>query len=160
ALPTDRSLRRWLPALAAAASCVAVAEVDDDALVNAAKDANELRTIGRDYAETRYSPLDQINASNVSRLGLAWYYDTGEVRGHEATPLVADGVLYASTSWSNVFALDARTGKLLWRWDAQADRARGARACCDVVNRGVALYEGKVFVGVIDGRLAALDAKT
>ena len=67
-------------------------------------------------------------------------------------------MLYASTPWSNVFALDARTGKELWRWDAQADRVRGARACCDVVNRGVALYDGKVYVGVVDGRLVALDA--
>ena len=94
------------------------------------------------------------------RLGLAWSYDTGALRGLEATPLVANGVLYATTSWSDVFALDARTGALLWKWDARADRVRGARACCDVVNRGVALYDGKVYVGIVDGRLAALDAAT
>jgi quinohemoprotein ethanol dehydrogenase len=104
--------------------------------------------------------LRTIDSGNVARLGLAWSYDTGSLRGLEATPLVANGVLYASTPWSNVFALDARTGKELWRWDAQADRVRGARACCDVVNRGVALYDGKVYVGVVDGRLVALDAAT
>ena len=136
------------------------AAVDDAALAAAAQSGEEWLTYGRDYAETRFSLLDEIDAGNVGRLGLAWYYDTGSVRGLEATPLVAGGVLYATTSWSNVFAVDARTGELLWRWDAQADRARGARACCDVVNRGVALYEGKVYAGVIDGRLAALDAAT
>lgn len=132
--------------------------VDDAALAGAAASGEEWLTYGRDYAETRFSPLDEIHDENVERLGLAWHYDTGSVRGLEATPLVADGVLYATTSWSDVFALDARTGRELWRWDARADRERGARACCDVVNRGVALYEGRVYVGVIDGRLAALDA--
>jgi quinohemoprotein ethanol dehydrogenase len=69
-------------------------------------------------------------------------------------------VLYASADWSNVFAVDARSGRQLWRWDSKADRIRGERACCDVVNRGLALYKGKVYVGVIDGRLVALDAAT
>ncbi len=133
---------------------------DDAALEQAAQFAAEWLTYGRDYAETRFSPLDQIDEQSVARLGLAWTYDTGSVRGHEATPLVMDGVLYATTSWSNVFALDARTGEERWFWDAKADRARGSRACCDAVNRGVALYDGKVYVGVIDGRLAALDAET
>ncbi|MBX5461537.1 MAG: PQQ-dependent dehydrogenase, methanol/ethanol family [Steroidobacteraceae bacterium] len=136
------------------------AQVDDAALRNAASAPDEWITIGRDYAETRFSPLRQINSSNVARLGLAWSYDPGSLRGLEATPLVANGVLYATSDWSNVFALDARTGRELWRWDAKADRIRGYRACCDVVNRGVALYKGKVYVGVIDGRLAALDAAT
>jgi len=147
-----------LPPLVAAQT--AVRTVDDAALTGAARAADEWLTIGRDYAETRFSPLRAIDTGNVARLGLAWVYDTGSLRGLEATPLVANGVLYASTPWSNAFALDARTGKELWRWDAQADRVRGARACCDVVNRGVALYDGKVFVGVVDGRLVALDAAT
>ena len=67
-------------------------------------------------------------ATNVGRLGLAWSYDTQSLRGLEATPLMSNGVLYASTPWSNVFALDARTGRELWRWDAKADRIRGSRA--------------------------------
>jgi quinohemoprotein ethanol dehydrogenase len=135
-------------------------QVDDAALRSAAGSPDQWLTIGRDYAETRFSPLKQIDSSNVGRLGLAWSYDPGSLRGLEATPLVANGVLYATGDWSNVFALDARTGRELWRWDAKADRIRGYRACCDVVNRGVALYKGKVYVGVIDGRLAALDAAT
>jgi quinohemoprotein ethanol dehydrogenase len=134
--------------------------IDDAALTAAAETPNTWLSYGRDYAETRFSPLKQIDADNAARLGLAWSYDTGALRGHEATPLVANGVLYATTSWSDVFALDARTGALRWKWDARANRARGARACCDAVNRGVALYDGKVYVGVIDGRLAALDAAT
>jgi quinohemoprotein ethanol dehydrogenase len=134
--------------------------VVDDARLTAAASSDEWLTIGRDYAETRFSPLAQINSNNVSHLGLAWSYDTQSLRGLEATPLVADGVMYSSTDWSNVFAVDARTGRQLWRWDARADRIRGARACCDVVNRGLALYKGKIYVGVIDGRLAALDAAT
>ena len=132
----------------------------DDARLTAAASSSEWLTIGRDYAETRFSPLTQINSSNVGRLGLAWSYDTQSLRGLEATPLVADGVVYSSADWSNVFAVDARTGRQLWRWDAKADRIRGARACCDVVNRGLALYKGRIYVGVIDGRLAALDAAT
>jgi quinohemoprotein ethanol dehydrogenase len=135
-------------------------QVDDAALQKAANSPDQWLTIGRDYAETRFSPLRQIDSNNIGRLGLAWSYDPGSLRGLEATPLVANGVLYATADWSNVFALDARTGRELWRWDAKADRIRGYRACCDVVNRGVALYKGKVYVGVIDGRLVALDAKT
>jgi quinohemoprotein ethanol dehydrogenase len=133
-------------------------QVDDNALAASAPD--QWLTIGRDYAETRFSPLTQIDSSNVSRLGLAWSYDVGSLRGLEATPLVSNGVFYATGDWSNVFALDARTGRELWRWDAKADRIRGYRACCDVVNRGVALYKDKVYVGVIDGRLAALHPAT
>jgi quinohemoprotein ethanol dehydrogenase len=136
------------------------APVDDAALKAAAHSPDQWLTIGRDYAETRFSPLQQIDSKNVGRLGLAWSYDTKSLRGLEATPLVANGVLYATGDWSNVFALDARTGRELWRWDAKAVRVRGYRACCDVVNRGVALYRDKVYVGVIDGRLAALDAAT
>src|SRR5690606_20876592 len=136
AAPTARST----PSSAPASSGSAAAFVPEEALVTAGSASDtgaEWLTTGRDYAETHVSPLREITNDNVSRLGLAWYYDTGEVRGHEATPLVANGVLYATTPWSNVFALDARTGEALWRWDAQADRVRGARACCDVVNRGV-----------------------
>jgi quinohemoprotein ethanol dehydrogenase len=133
--------------------------VDDAALIGAASSEQWL-TIGRDYAETRFSPLKQITDKNVSRLGLAWSYDTQSFRGLEATPLFADGVMYSSADWSNVFAVDARTGRQLWRWDSKADRTRGSRACCDVVNRGLALYKGRIYVGVIDGRLVALDSAT
>src|SRR5256885_16993742 len=99
-----------------------IAPVDDAALRSAASAPDQWLTIGRDYAETRFSPLKQIDSSSVGRLGLAWSYDTLSLRGLEATPLVANGVLYATGDWSNVFALDARTGREIWRWDAQADR--------------------------------------
>src|SRR5262245_42714108 len=113
-------VRLAVAALAAALPGIAGAQtagraVDDAALTGAARAADEWLTIGRDYAETRFSPLRSIDGGNVARLGLAWSYDTGSLRGLEATPLVANGVLYASTPWSNVFALDARTGKELWR---------------------------------------------
>jgi quinohemoprotein ethanol dehydrogenase len=134
--------------------------LDDAALRQADARADEWVTHGRTYSETRFSPLKQIEAANVKSLGLAWSFDTETTRGLEATPLVVDGRIYTTGSWSIVFALDGRTGKEIWRWDPQVPRAYGQRACCDVVNRGVAFYKGKVYVGVLDGRLAALDAGT
>ena len=115
---------------------------------------------GLDAGEQRHSPLAQIDRGNVAQLGPAWSYMTGTRRGLEATPLVIDGVMYATGTWSVVFALDARTGKELWRYDPKVPGAKGRHACCDVVNRGVAHHEGRIFVGTIDGRLIALDAGT
>lgn len=133
--------------------------VNNEDLENAAASGEEWLSYGRDQAETRFSPLNQINDSNVSELGVAWIFDTDSYRGLESTPLVADGIMYATRAWSSVFALDARTGEQIWNFDPQVDKSIGWKACCDVVNRGVAIYEGKVFVGTIDGRLIALDAK-
>jgi quinohemoprotein ethanol dehydrogenase len=135
-------------------------KVTDDMLRNAAKSQADWLTYGRDYAETRFSTLQQIDASNVKRLGLAWSFDTDTTRGLEATPLVVNGVMYATLPWSAVIAVDARTGKFKWKWDPEVSRALGGKACCDVVNRGVAVYDNKVYVGTIDGRLAALNADT
>jgi quinohemoprotein ethanol dehydrogenase len=149
-----------LPALPEGALADEPPAVDEAALRAAADTPEAWLTHGRDYAETRFSPLAAIDSDNVNRLGLAWQWDTGTFRGLEATPLVANGVLYATAPWSEVFALDARTGELRWRWDPQVPRSHGRVACCDVVNRGVALYDGKIYVGVLDGRLAALDAET
>jgi PQQ-dependent dehydrogenase (methanol/ethanol family) len=115
---------------------------------------------GRTWDEQRHSPLDQIDRGNVSSLGLAWSYMTGTKRGLEATPLVVDGVMYATGTWSIVYALDAATGHELWRFDPEVPRWKGRNACCDVVNRGVAIWQGRVYVGTIDGRLIALDAAT
>ncbi|MEY3660910.1 MAG: hypothetical protein RLZZ169_1736, partial [Pseudomonadota bacterium] len=130
---------------------------DDSDLANASQ-SNEWLTYGHDYAETRFSTLTEINDGNVGELGLAWSFDTDSFRGLEATPLVHDGILYATRPWSSVFALDARTGKVLWDYDPKVDKSIGWKACCDVVNRGVALYDGKIYVGTIDGRLIALNA--
>jgi quinohemoprotein ethanol dehydrogenase len=115
---------------------------------------------GRTYDEQRFSPLKQINDQNVSQLKLAWFYDLDTRRGQEATPLVIDGVMYFTSAWSKVFALNAATGALLWSYDPKVPGAWGINACCDVVNRGVAVWNGTVFIGTLDGRLIALDAAT
>jgi quinohemoprotein ethanol dehydrogenase len=135
--------------------------INDNALKDAAKNKEEWISYNRDWSETRFSPLNQINATNVSKLGLAWSFDipnVGAGNRQEATHLVANGTLYSITPWSVVYALDARTGKQLWLTDP--DAGRSAAACCGVVNRGIALYEGKVIAPVIDGRLRALDMQT
>lgn len=115
---------------------------------------------GRTYDEQRYSPLTSISRDNVGRLGVAWWAEFDTDRGQEATPLVVDGVLYTTTAWSKVHAFDAKTGKPLWSHDPQVPGAKGRDACCDVVNRGVAYWKGRVYLGALDGRLIALDAKT
>ena len=117
-------------------------------------------TIGLDYAETRFSKLHMINSDNVRGLGLVWSYSLDSSRGVEATPVVVDGIMYQTASWSVVHAIDARTGKKIWTFDPGVNREQGYKGCCDVVNRGVALYKGKVFVASYDGRLIALDAAT
>ncbi|MEZ5594866.1 MAG: PQQ-dependent dehydrogenase, methanol/ethanol family [Pseudomonadales bacterium] len=144
----------------AAASTPAAANVNAARIIGAAGDTANWLTTGRTYDEQRYSPEDQINASNVKDLGLAWSWETRTRRGLEATPLVIDGVMYTSGAWSVVWAHNARTGELLWSFDPQVPRDWGKYACCDVVNRGVAAWAGKIFVGTIDGRLIALDAAT
>jgi len=116
---------------------------------------------GRTYDEQRYSPLTQINKTDIKDLGLAWYGDVDTERGQEATPVEVDGVLYITTAWSLVKAYDAKTGRKLWDYDPKVDRASvGQVACCDVVNRGVAAWKGKIYLGALDGRLIALDART
>jgi quinohemoprotein ethanol dehydrogenase len=115
---------------------------------------------GRTYSEQRFSPLDRINKTNVNDLGVAWEYRTYSVRGLEATPIVANGVMFITLPWSKVIALDAKSGKELWTYDPRVPGATGRYACCDVVNRGVALWKGAVFVGTLDGRLIKLDSAT
>lgn len=117
-------------------------------------------SVGRDAWEQHYSPLTQVDAKTVSGLGLAWFADMDTEAAQEATPIVVDGVLYVTTAWSMVKAFDAATGAPLWAYDPKVNRKKGADACCDVVNRGVAYANGKVFLGALDGRLIALDAKT
>ena len=120
--------------------------------------AAEWLTYGRDYAETHYSPLTQISSSTVAGLTRAWSTELGTPGTLETTPLVSNGVLYATGPWSTVFALDARTGAMKWTWDPKLPTTGGPRLCCGAVNRGVALSDGLVFVGLLDGRLVALDA--
>ena len=122
--------------------------------------SGEWLTVAGDHNETRYSPLDKISDQNVGQLGLAWSADLDTARGQEATPLMHDGVLYVSTAWSMVKAYDAKTGALKWAYDPKVPRAKLVDVCCDAVNRGVALYGDKVYVGTLDGRLVALDQKS
>jgi PQQ-dependent dehydrogenase (methanol/ethanol family) len=138
-------------------------KVDDTTLRNVAQGkGEEWLSYGFTPQETRYSPLDQINASNVSRLGLAWSFEVGPGGGgQEATPLVHNGVIFSTTQWSVVFAVDARTGKEKWRWDPEVNQAAlRSKICCGVVQRGVALYDGKIIAPAIDGRLFGLDEET
>lgn len=134
--------------------------VSGDQKTVGAADSAEWLVHGGTHEEQRFSRLGGIDAGNVSELGLAWSHAFDTNRGQEATPIVADGVLYTTTAWSKVYAFDARSGKLLWSHDPEVPGEAGFNACCDVVNRGVALHEGIVYSGTLDGRLIALDAST
>ena len=112
---------------------------------------------GRTYDESRFSPLTEINDLNVDSLGLAWSFETGTNRGHETTPIVVDGMMFISAPWSVVFALDPKTGEEIWSFDPKADKDWARNACCDVVNRGVAVWGEQVIFATIDGRLISLD---
>jgi PQQ-dependent dehydrogenase (methanol/ethanol family) len=158
-------IARWLVCLFASASIALMAQapqVDDATLLEPA--AGDWVTYGRDYAETHHSPLNQINAGNVARLALVRSTEVGSQGKVETTLLAWNGTLYGTSTWSVVFAIDARTGALKWKWDPAIVKGGaaegGARFCCGPVNRGVALYKGRVYVGLLDGRLVALDAQT
>ncbi|MEP7245051.1 MAG: PQQ-binding-like beta-propeller repeat protein [Gammaproteobacteria bacterium] len=148
--------------LSATAKAPKNAAVDAARLAAAASDdgANWI-THGRTYDEQRFSPLKKISAGNVAQLKMAWHYDLDTAhRVQESSPLVIDGVMYVTSAWSKVFALNAATGAQLWAYDPKVPGEWGINACCDVANRGVAAWNGKVFVGTLDGRLVALDAAT
>jgi glucose dehydrogenase len=115
---------------------------------------------GGGTSEQRYSPLKQINADNAAKLGLAWYADFTEKGQWQSTPVMVDGRLYVTTPWSKVYAYNASTGALLWKYDPKVPREIAAtRLCCNNSNRGVSFYNGKVYFGTLDGRLVAIDAK-
>jgi quinohemoprotein ethanol dehydrogenase len=145
----------------AAAAAKKPAAVDAARLTAANSDEANWLSYGRTYDEQRFSPLKKLNAENVQQLGLAWYFDLDTAhRVQEATPLVIDGVMYVSSAWSKVFALNAATGERIWSFDPKVPGEAAVNACCDVANRGVAAWNGKIYVGTIDGRLIALDAAT
>ena len=137
----------------------------------AAQDARGLDALSRDpgqwvmparnYASTRFSELDQINGQNVSQLQLAWSFSVGVNRGQEAAPLVVDGTMYVVGPFPNkLFALDATTGELNWTYEPPTAEAAQGVACCDVVNRGAAYDQGKIFYNTLDDHTVAVDAKT
>jgi len=135
-------------------------QVDTNRLLNADKSPGDWLSYGRNYAEDRFSSLNQITKSNIKDLGLAWSFNLGTNRGIEATPIVVDGIMYISGPWSAVYAIDARKGELIWTYDPEVPKEYGEKACCDVVNRGIALYKGHIFVGSLDGRLISINAAT
>ena len=135
-------------------------DADDQILADAENHSGEWLTHGLNYSEDRYSLLTQINKENVTTLGLAWSTNLKSKRGLEATPLIADGVMYVTGVWSIVYAIDASNGKIIWTYDPQVPKQQAERLCCDIVNRGVALYKGRIFSGTLDGRLISVDAKT
>ncbi len=125
------------------------------------QNAGEWPSYGRDYSEQRFSPLKQIDVSNVSKLGLAWYGDLAERGGsYETTPVVTDGRIFVTSPWSKVYAFDAKSGKRLWKYDPHVPGEFAVKLCCGIVNRGVAVWKGKVIWGTLDGRLIAVDART
>ena len=135
-------------------------EIDARALTLAASNTEDWLSTGRTYDEQRYSPLERIDAGNVKDLGLAWYADMDTARGQEATPLVIDGRIYITTAWSKVKAYDGVSGRLLWDYDPRVPGETAAKACCDVVNRGLAAFGHQLYFGTLDGRLIALDRAT
>jgi quinohemoprotein ethanol dehydrogenase len=136
--------------------------IDKERLMS--REAKDWLSLGGNHLMQHYSPLNEINIKNVKDLGFAWEYNASSTigsvqRGLEATPIVVDGLMYTSGAWGFVYALDARNGKEIWRYNPPVDASYGRKACCDVVNRGVAVWEGRVYVGTLDGFLVCLDAK-
>lgn len=144
----------------ALAGCGGKSEIDAKRLTAAASDTENWLSYGRTYDEQRFSPLDTVNRDTVGKLGLAWFADLDTARGQEATPIVIDGKIYITTAWSKVKAYDAASGKLLWEFDPQVPGETGVKACCDVVNRGLAAWGDRLYFGTLDGRLIALDRET
>ena len=137
--------------------------VTDERVINSSSaEPGSWLTYGQNFKEQRFSELTQINTNTITRLGLAWTKQVGDYNMRmQGTPLVVDGVMYVSNGWSVIYALDATTGEEIWKYDPEVDRSYIRLACCGPAhNRGVAVYEGKVFVGTFDGRLIAVDANT
>ncbi len=132
--------------------------VTAERIENAAAEPGNWLSHGRTYSEQRFSPLGQVNTANIGSLRLAWYYDFQDPNVVEATPLVVDGRMYVTAAMGKVYAVDAANGEELWRYDPEVPMKALVRACCQPVNRGVAVWNDKVFVGTLDGRLVALEA--
>ena len=158
-----RSLLLGAPLLLSAFATLALAgpaQVDGARIIAADQEPGNWMSHGRTYDEQRYSPLDRVNAGNVGQLGMAWTTKLDIDSGTEATPLVVDGVMYTTGAFSIVYAINAATGELLWKYDPKVPAENLSQGCCGPVNRGVAVWQGKVYVGSFDGRLIALDAGT
>jgi quinohemoprotein ethanol dehydrogenase len=149
------------PTSAAETSAVtspSIAQIDDARIIAAEDEPDAWLAYGRDYYEQRFSPLTDINRDTVDGLGLAWSKDMNTNFALESTPIMVDGTLFFSSTFSSVHAVDAATGAEKWSYDPEVPRDYLRRACCGPVNRGVAVYNGRVYVGTLDGRLIAIDA--
>ena len=158
-----RSLLLGTPLLLSAFATLALAgpaQVDGPRIIAADREPGNWMSHGRTYDEQRYSPLNSVNADNIGQLGMAWTTKLDIDSGTEATPLVVDGVMYTTGAFSIVYAINAATGELLWKYDPKVPAENLGQGCCGPVNRGVAVWQGKVYVGSFDGRLIALDAGT
>ena len=153
---TARILAIWL--MVGLFASWAHAQVTFERLVNSAKEPQNWMTYSGDYSGRRFSALDQINVTNAHTMVAKWVYQTGATGKLEATPLVVDGILYATAQDDRAFALDARTGRPIWMYQRQVPG--DIRPCCGHVNRGLAILGDKVFLGTLDAHVIALDAKT
>ena len=153
-----RKFRFWLFAISALASSACAAETASPAQGK----TGEWTIQAGDFANNRYSRLDQINAGNVGQLRPVWSFSTGVLRGHEGGPLVVGDVMYLVTPFPNiVYALDLNNeGRILWKYEPKQDANVVPVMCCDTVNRGLAFADGKIFLNQADAKLVALDART
>jgi alcohol dehydrogenase (cytochrome c)/quinohemoprotein ethanol dehydrogenase len=136
------------------------AAITDERLLKGLDDPNQWPTYGGSYSEQRFSPLKKIDTTNVNTLGLVWHADYDTNLDQHGTPLYIDGVLYVSTAWDKVYAFDAKTGRQLWQYNPKVPGEWLRNVCCGNVSRGIAAYNGKIYIGTMDARLVALDAKT
>ena len=148
------------PAVAQVASGPAAVDGARLRAIDAPANVGDWLSHGRGWDEQRFSPLDQINDGNVDRLGLAWFDDLETMRGVQATPLVVDGVLYNESIYNIVTAYDGATGAKLWTYDPEVGSEWARLACCGPSSRGIAAWQGKLYIGALDGRLIAIDART
>ena len=137
-----------------------IGNINTQRIIKADNEPGNWLSHGRNYEEQRYSPLEDINKENIERLNLAWSFDMNSTRALEATPIIDNGVMFLTSEWSIVHAIDAKTGEEIWSYDPLVPKAWGRKACCDVVNRGVAVWNGNVFFASLDGRLIKLNAGT
>lgn len=137
-----------------------IANITQERIINADNEPNVWLSYGRNYEEQRFSPLTQINKNTISKLELAWSFDMDSTRALESTPIVDDGTMFLTSEWSVIYAIDAKTGNEVWYYDPEVPKDWGRKACCDVVNRGVAVWKGYVYSATLDGRLLKIDARS
>jgi quinohemoprotein ethanol dehydrogenase len=146
--------------VAAVDPLAAPAAVTQERLLKGLEDTKQWPTYGGSYSEQRFSPLKSIDAASVGKLGLAWFADYDTNLDQHGTPLYVDGVIYVSTAWDKVYAFDAKSGKQLWQYNPKVPGEWLRNVCCGNVSRGIAAYNGKIYIGTMDARLVAIDAKT